>query len=163
MEKAKKFFDKVLEWSCIGILAFMTLLVTYQVVTRYFFNSPSAISEVLARYLFVWMVLLGSAYMFGKREHMNIPVLKDRLPFKGTLICEMISEVIILLFSTTVILIGGLSGAMRQMGQLDSALQISMGVIYLVLPLSGICMIFYFLYNMKTLLAQWKAGTKEEN
>ena len=64
----KKAVDKVMEWSCILILIVMTVLVTYQVITRYFFNRPSAISETAAQYLFVWMVMFGSAYVFGLRE-----------------------------------------------------------------------------------------------
>ena len=53
----KRGVDKVIEWLCIIILAVMTVLVTYQVVTRYFFSKPSAISETLAQYLFVWMII----------------------------------------------------------------------------------------------------------
>ena len=83
MEKMKKLFDRVLEVSCIALMSVMTILVTYQVITRYIFNKPSAVSEVLARYMFVWMVLLCAAYVFGLREHMNIPFVKDKLPPRG--------------------------------------------------------------------------------
>ena len=83
MEKMKKLFDRVLEVSCIALMSVMTILVTYQVITRYIFNKPSAVSEVLARYMFVWMVLLCAAYVFGLREHMNIPFVKDKLPTPG--------------------------------------------------------------------------------
>ena len=34
----KRVADKVIEWLCIAILAVMTILVTYQVVTRYVFD-----------------------------------------------------------------------------------------------------------------------------
>ena len=57
MEKMKKLFDRVLEVSCIALMSVMTILVTYQVITRYIFNKPSAVSEELARSMFVWMVL----------------------------------------------------------------------------------------------------------
>ncbi len=60
--------DKAMEWLCIVMLAIMTVLVSYQVVTRYFFNNPSAMSENAAQYLFVWLVMFGSAYVFGSRE-----------------------------------------------------------------------------------------------
>ena len=86
MEKMKKLFDRVLEVSCIALMSVMTILVTYQVITRYIFNKPSAVSEVLARYMFVWMVLLCAAYVFGLREHMNIPFVKDKLPPRGRIV-----------------------------------------------------------------------------
>lgn len=164
MEKIKKLFDRVLEVSCIALMSVMTVLVTYQVITRYIFNKPSAVSEVLARYLFVWMVLLCAAYVFGLREHMNIPFVKDKLPPKARLVCDIVGEIIIALFGLGVMAAGGYMGAVRQMGQLDSALQISMGIIYAAIPLSGISMVFYFFYNVTRLLKDFKntACGKEE-
>ena len=156
MEKMKKLFDRVLEASCIALMSVMTILVSYQVITRYIFNKPSAVSEVLARYMFVWMVLLCAAYVFGLREHMNIPFVKDKLPPRGGIVCDIIGEVIIALFGLGVMVSGGYAGAMRQMGQLDSALQISMGIIYAAIPLSGISIVFYFFYNVSKLLKEFK-------
>ena len=156
MEKMKKLFDRVLGASCIALMSVMTILVSYQVITRYIFNKPSAVSEVLARYMFVWMVLLCAAYVFGLREHMNIPFVKDKLPPRGRIVCDIIGEVIIALFGLGVMVAGGYAGAMRQMGQLDSALQISMGIIYAAIPLSGISIVFYFFYNVSKLLKEFK-------
>ena len=156
MEKMKKLFDRVLEASCIALMSVMTILVSYQVITRYIFNKPSAVSEVLARDMFVWMVLLCAAYVFGLREHMNIPFVKDKLPPRGRIVCDIIGEVIIALFGLGVMVAGGYAGAMRQMGQLDSALQISMGIIYAAIPLSGISIVFYFFYNVSKLLKEFK-------
>lgn len=106
MEKMKKLFDRVLEVSCIALMSVMTILVTYQVITRYIFNKPSAVSEVLARYMFVWMVLLCAAYVFGLREHMNIPFVKDKLPPRGRIVCDIAGEIIIALFGLGVMAAG---------------------------------------------------------
>lgn len=65
---------------------------------------------------------------------MNIPFVKDKLPPRGRIVCDIIGEVIIALFGLGVMVSGGYAGAMRQMGQLDSALQISMGIIYAAIP-----------------------------
>ena len=61
LERIKTRVDQVSALLCIVIVGSMTLLVTYQVVARYLFNSPSAVSEVLSRYLFIWLVLIGGA------------------------------------------------------------------------------------------------------
>lgn len=157
MTAIKKVIDKAVEWVCIFILGFMTVLVTYQVITRYFFNAPSAISEVLAKYLFVWLVLFCGAYVFGLREHMNIAYLRDKLPPKFRIIAEMLSEFIIVLFAVSVMVYGGYSGAVKQMIQLDSALQIPVGIIYAAIPISGALMLFYFIYNELALLKELSA------
>lgn len=156
MEKAKYVFDKVLEWLCVALMSAMTVLVSYQVIVRYFFNKPSAVSEVLSRYLFIWMIMLCASYVFGMREHMNIPFVKDKLPAKARLICDLTGELLVMIFGLGVMTIGGYMGAVRQMGQMDSALQISMGFIYAAIPLSGIAIVFYFFYNIKKVLKDYK-------
>lgn len=160
MEKAKKSVDFAVGWLCILLLATMTVLVTYQVVVRYFFNNPSAISEATSKYMFVWLVMFGSAYVFGLREHMNIGFVRDRMPDRVRILVEMLCEVIILLFISGVFLYGGFQQASKQMIQLDAALQIPIGYIYAAVPLSGLCIVFYFIYNeyilVKELLALGK-------
>lgn len=57
----------------------MVCVGTYQIVTRYFFNSPSTVSEELLTYSFTWMALLAAAYVFGKRDHMRMGFLADKI------------------------------------------------------------------------------------
>ena len=64
--KVKAGIMQVLGFVIIALFAFMTLIGTYQIVTRYFFNRPSTVSEELLTYAFTWMALLASAYVFGK-------------------------------------------------------------------------------------------------
>lgn len=154
-EKVNRFkllVDKLISTVCILIVGAMTALVTYQVVARYLFNSPSAISEVLSRYLFIWLILFGSAYVFGLREHMAISFIKDKFAEKTKVLVDMFIELVTVMFAISIMIIGGYSSAVRQMWQLDSALQIPMGVIYAAIPISGGIMVFYFLYNELNLI-----------
>lgn len=143
----KRAIDKVMEWCCILILAVMTILVTYQVVTRYFFDKPSAISEVMAQYLFVWLIMFGGAYVFGLREHLSITVLKDKLSPSNNMIAEIVINIVLFLFALSVMVMGGWQGSMKQMYTVDAALQIPVGVIYIAVPLCGVVMLFYAVYN----------------
>lgn len=156
LQKAKSILDKFIEYICISIVAIMTILITYQVVSRYVFNSPSAVSEILSRYLFVWLILFGGAYVFGLREHMEIVFIKQKLPVKWQIIADMVSELAVAVFTLGIMIIGGYSATVRQMFQLDSALQIPMGVIYSAIPISGALILFYFIYNELTLYYQLK-------
>ena len=148
LKSIKKVVDKVMDWLLIIMLAIMTVLVTYQVVTRYVFKSPSAISEAIAQYMFVWLVMFGSALVFGDREHLEISVLKDKMPPKTRFIVEILINVCLLFFSIVVCIYGGLIGVFRQIATLDAALGISTGVIYVSIPLCGIVMLFYAIYNI---------------
>lgn len=152
----KRGVDKVMEWCCIIILGVMTVLVTYQVITRYFFNKPSAISETLAQYLFVWMIMFGSAYVFGLREHLDITVLKDRMSPPVRLTVEILTNLTLLAFAWAVMILGGLRGAMNQMTTMDAALQIPVGVIYIAVPFCGVITLFYAVYNCFIAVQEYK-------
>lgn len=155
--KVKHGVDKVMEWLCIIILAVMTVLVTWQVFTRYVLGEPSAISETTAQYLFVWLVMFGSALVFGYRGHLDITVVKDRLKPLPYLLVEILSNLTLVFFAATVLLRGGWMGAIKQMGTMDASLGIPMGVIYMSIPFCGAIMVFYAAYNIALAVQEYKA------
>ena len=97
-DKIKFIVDKILEVLGTATLGVMTVLVCYQVIARYVFNAPSAISEALSQYLFVWMIMFGSAYVYGSREHLAIDILKDRFSPKMYMIVEVITNIFLFAF-----------------------------------------------------------------
>ena len=147
MAQIKKVVDTALQWFSILIVAVMTVLVTYQVVTRYVFNNPSAVSEAAARYLFVWLTMFGGAYVFGKREHMNLTFIAAKLKPKGRIILEIVSEALILAFALGVMSYGGKLYADMQLVQIDPSLNIPMAYIYWALPAAGVLILFYTICN----------------
>ena len=56
----------------------MTCMVSYQVFARFILHNPSAITQTLSQYLFVWLIMFGSAYVFGAREHLSIELIRDK-------------------------------------------------------------------------------------
>lgn len=154
----KRAIDKIMEVMCIIILGIMTVLVVYQVITRKIFNSPSAYSEAVSQYLFVWMILYGSAYVFGKKEHLDITVLKDKMKGKTLLLVEILTNICLVLFAAVVLGYGGYLIAGQQMSTTDAALGIPMGVIYSAIPISGIFTLFYAIYNCFLAVDDYKKG-----
>ena len=67
MTTVKNGIDKVLTWVCVVLFAALVLDVMWQVVTRQILNNPSAWSEELAKYLFIWLGLFGASLVFGER------------------------------------------------------------------------------------------------
>lgn len=148
METLRKGLDKVLEFICCILLALMTILVTWQVVSRYVLNNPSTITEELVLFSFVWMGLLGGAYLFGKNEHMAMTFLFDKLSGKNQIKVRIFFELVIMAFAVFILIFGGYNMSKLSMGQLSSSLQIPMGYIYLALPLSGITTVIYNILNI---------------
>nr|WP_317332119.1 TRAP transporter small permease [uncultured Romboutsia sp.] len=154
MKKIRSILNKVIESVCMILLVFMVVLATWQIITRYILNNPSTISEDLLIYSFVWMSLLGSAYVFGKKDHMTMVFLRQKLEGKSDKVklgLNVMTELVVMAFSALVLVFGGIQISMLAMGQVSPALGISMGYVYLALPLSGIITIIYNILNLADL------------
>lgn len=113
MNRARTILDKITELVSIVIFTVMVLLVTFQVFVRYVLNSPSAFSETLTRYLFVWLVMITATYAFGKREHMCITFIKDKCSWKQQYRISVFLEAVTLLFAAAVMIYGGIRISVR--------------------------------------------------
>jgi TRAP-type C4-dicarboxylate transport system permease small subunit len=152
----KKYLDKILGAFCAALFGFLVLLVTWQVFTRFVLDNPSVISEELAKIIFVWLVLFGSALVFGERGHMAIEFVKDKLPPKIKGLTEIFIEVVIFGFTIVVLVWGGLIATQMTMSQLSAALQVPVGYLYSAMPISGFLILFYCIYNIVEILRKMK-------
>ena len=164
METLRNGLNKILEFVCATLLALMTIFATWQVASRYIFNNPSTVTEELVLICFVWMGLLGAAYLFGRQEHMAMTFLFDKLNEKNQTKVKVLYELIIMAFASLVLVFGGWNMSQLSMGQLSSSLQIPMGYIYLALPLSGIITIIYNVLNIAEIVnVLFNKGKKEKS
>ena len=106
LHKIRKGIDLVLSWVCAALFALMVIVGTYQIVVRYFFNSPSTVSEELLTYSFTWMALLASAYVFGKRDHMRMGFIADKLTGTPRKVLEIIIEILVMFLAGSVMVYG---------------------------------------------------------
>lgn len=148
MESLKNVLDKILSTVCVVIFIAMVLLTTYQVTVRYVFKSPSAISETLTRYLFVWLIILSATYVFGQRDHICITAFKSTFSKGGQKIASIFSECVVIIFSILIMIYGGGVITKMNMLQYDSILNVPIGTIYSVIPICGVLIIFYSIINI---------------
>ncbi|MHB0870459.1 MAG: TRAP transporter small permease [Chloroflexota bacterium] len=62
------------------LLALMTVIIFLQVLFRYFLMQPLHWTEETARFLFIWVALLGAAVAFKDRTHFAITMFTNGLP-----------------------------------------------------------------------------------
>jgi TRAP-type C4-dicarboxylate transport system permease small subunit len=150
MAAVKKAVDRGLEWLLILLMAANVLNVLWQVFTRFVLKDPSAWTEELARFLLIWVGLLGASYAAGKKMHLAIDVVIARLKSRTRDWAELAIQVFIFLFAGLVMAAGGwhLVDITLTLNQISAALQIKMGYVYLALPLSGLLIMFYSLLFM---------------
>ena len=150
-QKSDRYCFKLCLCHCFAV---MVVVGTYQIVTRYFFNSPSTVSEELLTYSFSWMALLSSALVFGKRDHMRMGFIADKLTGVPKKILEIVIELMIMIFSVSVMVWGGYTIMQLSMTQVTASLGIPMGVVYIVVPLSGVLIAIYSV--LISLTWQWE-------
>ena len=161
LDAIKHVFDKILEVLGIICLSIMTVMIVYQVVAHYVFNSPSAISEALAQFLFVWMIMFGSAYVYGTLEHLTIDILKDKFPPRMNMIVEVITNICLFAFVLLICVIGGYLYTTGQVKQIDAALHISKAIMYASVPFTGVITMYYAIYNCVRSVRNYREGKRK--
>ena len=145
----KTWADRILAWICIVLCGLLVIVVTWQVVARFGFNSPGAQSEELSKLMFVWLVLFAAALLFGEKGHMNVGIICDSLPVRWNLACQILTSVLIMAFCLVILVYGGANAVERTMRQTNAAIPyITTGQIYLALPICGLFSTFYCLFNI---------------
>ncbi|NJW52109.1 TRAP transporter small permease [Salinimicrobium oceani] len=141
----KLIIDKILGIFLVFLMSLMVFAVTWQVFSRYALQSSSSFTEEVARYLLIWIGLLGAAYISGQRQHLSIDILGPKLKESNRIKLRSAINVLIIGFSFFVLIIGGsnLVYVNYLLGQTSAALNIPLGTIYLALPISGALVIVY--------------------
>ena len=150
MVKLKAIIDKALSWILIVLMSLLVIDVLWQVFSRYVLNSPSSFTEELARFLLIWVGLLGASYAAGKKMHLAVDILPGKLQGKRKNYLTIFILAATILFCLTVMVFGGirLVAITLFLGQQAAALQMPLGYIYIILPLSGLLIAFYALLYM---------------
>ncbi len=154
MEALRKILDKVLLTFCVFLFMMMTVVGTYQICTRYFFNSPSTISEELITYSFTWLSILSAAIVFGERGHLCMAFVYNKFTGRKRVFLDIIAEVLVVATALLLLCYGGYVMASENMGQLTASLGVNMGLMYAVLPLSGVIITVYGLLNLVRMFQQ---------
>ena len=137
--------DHLLKRLLIVLMALLVIDVTWQVLTRFVFTTPSSFTEELARFLLIWIGLLGSAHAYRHKMHLGVDVLLRTFPDKLQVTIQNLVQLIVIAFSTSTLVYGGSKLVLLafHLDQSSAAMQINLGYVYLALPLSG-CLIALF-------------------
>ena len=134
-----KLLLKALEWLLIVIFGLMVLLVFGNVVLRYGFNYGIIFSEEVSRFLFVWMVFLGSVLMLHDNGHLGVHTVTKLLPLAGKKACKFISD-ITTLACCVLMTYGGIKIVGLNMANIAPVSGIPIGVVYMALLVCSVGM-----------------------
>jgi len=143
MDKLLKGVRSILYGFSVVAMSVMLVIIFAQVVTRYFFNYTPEWSEELARFLFVWVVFLGSALIMGESGHLAVQFLPDK--FKGTVFGTVLDVVINVCGYVFIglLLTQGWKMTSIMTFQRAPGLDIPMSWVYVIIPVSCVLMLLY--------------------
>lgn len=148
MNTFRKGLDALLGSICCLVLALMVGIACWQVISRYILGVPSTITEEMLRFLLVWVSMLGMAYVAGKKQHISLTILLDKVSPQLRRWWDITLQIIFIAFSIWVLIIGGLKISAISMLQISPALGIPMGKVYYALPCAGVLIILYGVLNI---------------
>ena len=150
-------FARLLDWLLIATVAVLIVPVTMQIVSRYTDLIPPYIwTEELARFLFIWMIMIGS--MVGVREmaHFNVDVWA-RLGPRGEAALNLVTQVATLVFAL-VFVWSGFEFTRFAIYRISELAELPLWVIHIAWPLTGLAWIVFlgeqFVDNLRVLASK---------
>jgi TRAP-type C4-dicarboxylate transport system permease small subunit len=148
--KLKKWMTSALNAVLIVAVALLVCDVVWGVFTRYIMGEQAKWTEELARFLLVWVALLGGAVAFGTKGHLGVDFFVGKFHPDARKLMAVVGHLVVLFFAGAIFLYGGgrvVADALA-MEQTTPALGWKMGHVYLALPIAGIFMILFTIENL---------------
>ncbi len=163
--KTRRVIDKALEKVMILTMIVLVLDVLWQVMFRYLnkllvnqfsYQIPTkyyAFTDELAGFLLIWVALLGAAYATGMKQHLAIDLLITKLSDSGKRVLSRLINLLVFAFAISVLVVGGIWLVYTRfyLGQVSSTMEIPIGFVYLIVPVSGLLISYYAAVDFFTL------------
>jgi TRAP-type C4-dicarboxylate transport system permease small subunit len=148
MKTARRILDLIVGSACCLILAGMIAVLAWQVFSRYALNAPSTFSEEILRYGMIWSSFLGAALACSRGTHMAVDLVREASKGWVRRALTILVPVSFLVFSVSVLILGGLQAVEIAGGQRSAVLQIPINWVYAAMPVGGSLLAIYSLLNL---------------
>ncbi|WP_163580824.1 TRAP transporter small permease [Gracilibacillus saliphilus] len=146
MSKVNQFINHIEEGIAVISMIMASILIFIQVVLRYLFNYSLIWSEETARFLIIWLVLIGSSIAVREKGHATVDALVTFLPPAGKKVFSVFANLAGIVFCLILIWTGvEMVSSVVELGNVTPALGVPMAIPYLSIPVGGGLMLFRFL------------------
>ena len=133
--------QKILELLAMGMLLAMAVIICYQVVMRFIFNRSPSWSEEVAIVLMIWFGILSIPIGVKHHLHIGIEYICKQFPLKAQYVLSRFIYLLIVGFGVIMIVYGIQLTEFMSMSTLP-ATKLSSAVEYVVIPISGVLLIY---------------------
>lgn len=142
LRKVLNFSESFIEYLSMGALIGMVLLIFTQVFTRYVLHFVLRWSEESAIILMIWLGFISVAIGVKRGTHLTISAIVNLFPKPVQQVINIMDELAVLIFGVAVTIYGRELSAFT-MSSTMPATQLPSGVVYAILPVSGVMIICY--------------------
>jgi len=144
-ESMRKLIDaycQLLTWLMVATVAILVVPVSLQIVSRYTQLIPSYIwTEELSRFLFIWMVMLGSMIGIKEGTHFEVDIWPE-MTGRGNAILKIVSSLLVLVFAL-VFVYWGIRFVEFGWHQESELAELPMPYIFVAWPLAGVTWLIF--------------------
>lgn len=162
--KFMQVLEKLLVLLLAALMTAMVVSVVWQVLSRYLFVVPAAWTEELARFVLIWIGMLGAAYAYRSGSHLGLDLLPTRLGGARQVALLRGIHLVCLVFSLAVLVIGGgsLVSMTWELKQYSAAMGMPIAFVYAVIPASGLLICLFALVGMREHAVPTAAAAEEQ-
>ncbi|MCE5335689.1 MAG: TRAP transporter small permease [Desulfobacteraceae bacterium] len=131
--------NKIVRAAMIFVLSVITVMVSLEVILRYFFGATLYVTEEFTRYSMVWMVFLGSSLAVRENAHNRVELFVNFFKPKTRAYFNLVAHCAFAFFLVFLVYEGSIALS-YQFEQIIPTLNISMFWFYLALPTGGVLM-----------------------
>lgn len=146
--------QKGVEYFAAFLLLSMVAVVFANVFCRFVLNASIAWSEEVARFLFLWIVFLGSFFAFVTNEHLGLDLVVNAVSERTAKWIGIIRDLLVI-FSIGIVTVGGYSITKDNWDWLSPAISLPYGYVNIIVPLTMapmlIIAIIRFVRHIRTL------------
>lgn len=154
LEVIRQAITSVLAVICIVLFVWLVFVVCWQVFTRQVLQNSAPWTSEAATVSLVVFAMIAIAYVYSERGHIAVEMFIEKLPLPGQRIVSVVIELIVIFFTVFIFIWGGMRVSENAWQQSLSILPLSVGQIYLVLPISGVLIVFYSLIHILRVIAR---------
>lgn len=135
---------------CFILFIGLMLSVLWQVISRGVFLKPATFTEELARFIFIWLALIGAAAAYIDRAHLMVDYFVKKFSEAKQRVFRIFSLAIVVAFSFFVMVVGGIMLMLQTLAssQLSPVLNLPMGWVYACVPFAGIVICVFASLNV---------------
>jgi TRAP-type transport system small permease protein len=123
------------EYLAVFLLLAMVAVVFANVFCRFVLNASIAWSEEIARFIFIWIIFLGSLFAFVTNEHLGLDLVVNAVSPGIAKWMNIVADILIII-SLAIIAWGGYSITKDTWDWLSPAISVPYGYINIIVPLT---------------------------